>query len=77
MEALAPPRQLESGCGDIAPPAGRMMSLSELNSNYFLAIVTMTMLPSDWFIFSVNIIITFTIIVNYYVIYYHISRQIF
>ena len=22
MEALAPPRQLESGCGDIAPPAG-------------------------------------------------------
>ena len=29
MEALAPPRQLESGCGDIAPPAGIELSLSE------------------------------------------------
>ena len=37
MEALAPPRQLENGCGDIAPPAGKKMSLSEHHKNHYLS----------------------------------------
>ena len=37
MEALAPPRQLESGCGDIAPPAGKGSPLSELLKNHIFS----------------------------------------